>query len=65
MWDDLFAAMALLFVFEGIMPFVSPARWRIVLRTVADQSDTALRIMGLSSMLMGAVLLYIFRQIYF
>lgn len=61
MWDDLFAALALLLVFEGIMPFVNPNRWRHVMKMVADQPDTALRIMGLASMLMGAVLLYIIR----
>jgi uncharacterized protein YjeT (DUF2065 family) len=61
MWDDLIAAVALLLVFEGIMPFTNPAKWRHVIRLVSDQSDTALRIMGLSSMLIGAVLLYMIR----
>jgi uncharacterized protein YjeT (DUF2065 family) len=61
MWNDLFAAVALLLVFEGILPFVNPARWRNVIKVVSDQSDSALRVMGLSSMLVGAVLLYLIR----
>lgn len=61
MWNDLFAAIALLLVFEGMMPFVNPARWRHVIRLVTDQSDRTLRFMGLFSMLVGAVLIYLVR----
>lgn len=61
MWDDLFAAVALLLVFEGIMPFINPNRWRHVIKVVAEQPDAQLRIMGLASMLMGAALLYAIR----
>jgi uncharacterized protein YjeT (DUF2065 family) len=61
MWDELFAAIALLLVFEGIMPFVNPNRWRYVIRLVSEQSDSALRVMGFSSMLIGAALLYVVR----
>ena len=34
MWDDLLAALALVFVFEGLMPFVSPATLRRTLARV-------------------------------
>ncbi len=61
MWNDLYAALALLLVFEGMMPFINPAKWRHVIRLVADQSDVALRIMGFASMLIGAAFLYIIR----
>ncbi|MGE3320129.1 MAG: DUF2065 domain-containing protein [Candidatus Berkiella sp.] len=61
MWNDLFAAIALLLVFEGMMPFINPAKWRQAIRLIADQPDSALRIMGLTSMLCGAALLYIIR----
>ena len=62
MWDDLFAAVALLLVFEGIMPFVSPGKWRQYLKIIVDQPDKNLRIMGLASMLLGAFLLIIVRS---
>lgn len=61
MWNDLFAALALVLVFEGIMPFVNPARWRNTIQLVSQQSDSALRTMGLSIMLIGAALLYLVR----
>jgi uncharacterized protein YjeT (DUF2065 family) len=61
MWNDLFAAIALLLVFEGIMPFVNPVRWRQAIRLIAEQPDSTLRIMGLTSMLSGAALLYVIR----
>lgn len=61
MINDFYAAAALLLIFEGIMPFASPAKWRHVLRMVSSLSDVALRVMGLISMLSGALLLYIVR----
>jgi uncharacterized protein YjeT (DUF2065 family) len=61
MWNDIGAAVALLLVFEGIMPFTNPAKWRQVVQMVSTQSDTVLRTMGLASMLMGAFLLYFIR----
>lgn len=61
MWNDLFAAIALLLVFEGIMPALNPAKWRQAIRNIAEQPDSALRMMGLTSMLAGAALLYVIR----
>ena len=61
MWNDLFAAMALMLVFEGIMPFINPARWKEAILLIAGQPDSSLRIMGLISMLIGAALLYVVR----
>jgi uncharacterized protein len=58
---DLFAALALMLVFEGIMPFLDPARFRRTLLTVAGQDDRSLRVVGLLSMLAGVVLLYAIR----
>jgi uncharacterized protein YjeT (DUF2065 family) len=58
MWDEVLTAVALLLVFEGMMPFLNPSRWRNVIRIVSAQPDSALRLMGLFSMLMGAAMLY-------
>jgi uncharacterized protein YjeT (DUF2065 family) len=62
MWDDLLAATALLLVFEGILPFISPRRFREALIQAAGFSDRAMRILGLVSMIAGVVFLYIIRQ---
>lgn len=43
---DLYAALALLLVFEGLMPLASPARWKEALRYVAELPDNTLRLAG-------------------
>lgn len=62
MWNDFFAAMALVLVFEGVLPFLKPAIWRKTMGRMIGQPDNSLRLMGLTSMLMGVALLYIIRQ---
>lgn len=60
-WQDLFAALALVFVVEGMLPFLRPERWRKVMVVIIQQPDKSIRIMGLFSMLMGVSLLYAVR----
>ena len=57
MWHDLLVAFALLLVIEGIVPFLSPDAMRRALLMAIQMSDNALRFMGLSSMLIGVLLL--------
>jgi uncharacterized protein YjeT (DUF2065 family) len=59
MWHTLAVAFALLFIIEGMIPFVSPNRWRKLVVTVAQQSDSSMRVVGLVSMLFGLGLLYL------
>jgi hypothetical protein len=59
MWNDLWVALALLFVSEGIWPFLNPAGMRRALLTLVEQDDRALRLAGLISMLSGLGLLYL------
>ena len=63
MWDDLWAALALMLVFEGIMPFLSPNRWRSMIEVINEVSDSTIRVVGLIVMLTGVVTLYIVRGI--
>ncbi|MEX8517988.1 MAG: DUF2065 domain-containing protein [Leptothrix sp. (in: b-proteobacteria)] len=56
-WDSLLVACALVLVLEGLMPFLSPARWRQVFEQVVKLSDGQLRFIGLLSMLTGLLLL--------
>lgn len=62
MWNDLVAALALVLVIEGMLPFLKPEIWRKTMGRIAERTDSALRWMGLSSMLMGVMLLYMIRQ---
>ncbi|MFQ5488878.1 MAG: DUF2065 domain-containing protein [Gammaproteobacteria bacterium] len=61
MWQDLGAAIALLLVVEGIMPFVSPATLRRALTSMLEMNDRALRLAGLGSMALGVLLLYLIK----
>jgi len=53
MWIDLFTALALVFIIEGIMPFCNPAGLRKMFILVSGMNDTKLRFIGLTSMLSG------------
>ena len=60
-WSDLLAAVALVFVLEGIAPFVSPATYKRFMRMAGEMDERALRVIGVVSMLIGLVLLAIVR----
>ena len=51
------SALALMLVFEGLMPFFSPRGWRGLLERVLRLSDGQIRFLGLCSMLIGLGLL--------
>lgn len=51
-------AVALVLVLEGLLPFLSPGSWRKVFEQVLRMSDGQIRFLGLSSMLVGLLLLY-------
>ena len=56
---DLGAALALLFVLEGILPFLSPAGTKRALARILSFGDREMRIVGLGSMLVGVLLLFL------
>lgn len=60
-WQDLGAALALVLIFEGMLPFVSPERWRRMLEMIRGLNDGQLRNMGLFLISIGALLLYVTR----
>ena len=62
MWQDLFSALALVLVFEGLLPFLTPGGYRKALSTMLEMDDRKLRIMGLLSMLAGLFFLYMVRS---
>jgi uncharacterized protein YjeT (DUF2065 family) len=61
MWQDLLAALALMLVLEGVLPFASPRGFRNLVRSVAETDDKSLRVAGLLTMLAGLALLYLVR----
>lgn len=59
MWHEIFMAMCLVLVIEGILPFASPTYWRRVVANMAQLDDRAMRMGGLMSMLVGVGCLYL------
>lgn len=59
MWTDILTALALVLVIEGIMPFLNPAAMRRMMVMVAQMDDKTLRVVGLTSMISGVLLLYL------
>jgi uncharacterized protein YjeT (DUF2065 family) len=61
MVNTLLLAFALMLVIEGLLPFLAPRVWRETFRRVTEMSDGQIRFIGLSSMLVGVVLLTVSR----
>ena len=59
MWHDLLAAIALLLILEGLMPFLNPDVLRRALQKIIAFNDSTLRFAGLTSMMIGCLLLYL------
>jgi hypothetical protein len=57
--DLLLGALALMLVFEGVLPFLSPGAWRSVFERATRMTDGQIRFLGLTSMLCGLLLLAI------
>jgi uncharacterized protein len=60
-WNDLGAAVALLLVLEGLLPFLGPEAMRRTLEQIIRLDDRALRTLGLVSILAGLGLLALIR----
>jgi uncharacterized protein YjeT (DUF2065 family) len=58
--DLLLAALALMLIFEGVLPFLSPSAWRSMFEKATRLSDGQIRFIGLSSMVIGLLLLALF-----
>jgi uncharacterized protein len=57
--DQLFSALALVLIIEGLLPFLSPKGWRGVFEKVLSLSDGQIRFYGLVSMAMGLLVLLV------
>ncbi len=59
--NELLTAFALVLVIEGLMPLLSPARWREVFSRVLAMSDGQIRFIGLTSIALGLLGLLLLR----
>jgi uncharacterized protein YjeT (DUF2065 family) len=60
-WQDLWAALALYLVLEGVLPFVNPAGAKRAFQSMSQLDDRLLRRIGLGSMIAGCVMLFLVR----
>jgi uncharacterized protein YjeT (DUF2065 family) len=58
----LLTAFALVFIIEGVLPFLFPGVWRDTFKRLTEMSDGQVRFIGLTSMVAGLLLLYIARH---
>jgi uncharacterized protein YjeT (DUF2065 family) len=57
MASTLLLAFALMLIIEGLLPFLAPGVWRDAFRRITQLTDGQLRFFGLTSMLIGLLLL--------
>jgi uncharacterized protein YjeT (DUF2065 family) len=50
-------AFALMLIFEGLFPFLAPGSWRETFRRITQLTDGQIRFFGLTSMIVGLMLL--------
>ena len=61
MGTTFFMAIALMLVIEGVLPFLAPRLWRDTFRRITQMTDGQLRFIGLTSMLIGLLMLALVR----
>ncbi len=60
-WGDLWAALALVLVLEGLIPFISPRGYKNMVVQMAAMPERSLRTVGFVLMIVGLLLLLLIR----
>ncbi len=61
-WTDFLAALAIVCIIEGVMPFINPPGMKRLLAKLAAMEERELRLGGLFSMLIGLAILFLVRS---
>lgn len=59
--DAIWLACGLVLVLEGLMPAINPAAWRRMFEQLLQLRDEQIRFVGLLSMVVGLLILWIFQ----
>lgn len=59
---DLLCVLGLVFIIEGLPYFVFPEKLKVYLAKIMTLPDSMLRFIGISSMILGLILLYFGRR---
>jgi len=60
-WSDLLAALALVLVIEGLLPFINPRSYKNTMQQMLSLPEKTIRMIGFGSMLAGVIMLYLVR----
>ena len=61
-WTDFLAALAIVCIVEGVMPFINPPGVKRLLAKLATMEERELRLGGFFSMLVGLAILFLVRS---
>jgi len=56
-WSSILMAIALVLIFEGLLPLISPPKWREMFAQLLQLEDGQIRFFGLTIVLLGLFLL--------
>jgi uncharacterized protein YjeT (DUF2065 family) len=56
-WSAVLVAIALVLILEGLLPLISPPKWREMFTQLLQLEDGQIRFFGLSIVLLGVFLL--------
>lgn len=62
MWDELWRALALVLVIEGMGPFLAPTRWRLMMARLSQLDNRNLRTVGLVCMGLGLLAMQLMKR---
>jgi len=60
--ESLLAALALVLVIEGLLPFLAPRLWRESFRKLVELTDGQLRFIGIVSIAIGLIGFWLIRN---
>ena len=58
---DFIVAVGLVFIFEGMILFISPKRLKQILKLINDYSEKKIRLIGLFSITIGLIIISLIR----
>jgi len=61
-WNELLAALAIVCIIEGVMPFIHPTAVKHAMAKLATRGERELRLMGFFSILVGLLILFLVRS---
>jgi len=59
LFDTLLMALALMLILEGLMPMVSPLRWRSLFEQLFKLEDGQIRFFGMAMVIAGLLLFWL------